>query len=419
MLGVMSDGPQNAPDNTLTTSPATQGATVVAGVPTIEPLKSADAVRKPITLKKIAWRATATVYWVWWISRAVLGSEFVHSAASPMMARLVAFLSTVGFAPVHSEYLPTVLRVGWLFTIVGFKPFELFGLYLYIRIAPLTLFSYLVFKEYLKDFDATPTVKKGLRPPKVRRPALTTVGLLLLGWFILYGDASSPNALMAGAVLSGLLFFLLAGRAFQRVKPPTYPDGSEPASTFETVGLSMLTSAADSVKKAMESKKKMEVNGSLFVYQKCRSIYRCLALFMRGQAGRDKLYLLLLGDYVVSLLVLGAAAALFWGVVAKLASAPSAYSLATFVRICSSYFLPNIKSPVIPTDLVLWVQLGSSITAFVLFVLFVGAAASLLPVRYAAYTERLNRKYRITRKFAVSFAHTARALERIRLSKPR
>jgi len=414
----MTDELQNVSNNTLTASPTAQAAIVVAGAPAVEPSQSIDAVRKPITLKKIAWRTTATVYWVWRTIRLVLGSEFVHGVAAPMMVRLAAFLSAVGFAPVHSEYLPGILKIGWLLAIVGFKPFELLGLYIYVQIAPLTLLGYLAFKDYAKDFDAV-TEKKGLRPPKVRRPALTTVGLLLLGWFILYGDASSRRPLMAGAFLSGLLFFLLASRAFQRVKPPIFPYGSEPATSFERIGLSASTSTADAVKRAMDAKKKMEVNGSLFMYQKWRSIWRRYALLMRGQAGRDRLYLLLLLDYVVSLLVLGAAAVLFWAIIAKLASAPSAYSLTTFVRVCSSYFLPNIKSPSIPTDLVLWVQLGSSITAFVLFVLFVGAASSLLPSRYSAYTERLNRKYRIARKFAVSFARTARALERIKRSKPR
>src|SRR5437879_132707 len=278
----MTDELQNVSNNTLTASPTAQAAIVVAGAPAVEPSQSIDAVRKPITLKKIAWRTTATVYWVWRTIRLVLGSEFVHSVAAPMMVRLGAFLSAVGFAPVHSEYLPGILKIGWLLAIVGFKPFELLGLYIYVQIAPLTLLGYLVFKDYAKDFDAV-TEKKGLRSPKVRRPALTTVGLLLLGWFILYGDASSRRPLMAGAFLSGLLFFLLASRAFQRVKPPIFPYGSEPATSFERIGLSASTSTADAVKRAMDAKKKMEVNGSLFMYQKWRSIWKRYALLMRRQ----------------------------------------------------------------------------------------------------------------------------------------
>lgn len=415
----MAEEPQNVTESTLAVSPTPQAAIVVSdAAAVVDPSKKARTVTKPEKLKKFAWRGTATVYWFWRILRPFLGSEFLNNLASTMMVRFSAFLSAVGFAPVHSENLPRILKIGWLLAIVGFKPFELLGLIIYVYIAPATFLGYLVFRDYAKDLNAPPTVKKGLRPPRVRRPALTIVGLLLLGWFVLYGEASARKPLMAGAILSGLLFSLLAGRAFQRVKPPIYPGGSEPASGFEKMGLSMVTSEADTIKKAMEAKKKMEVNGNLFLYQKARSIWRRFALLIRGQAGKDKLYLLLLLDYVVSLLVLGAAAVLFWAIIAKVASAPSTYSLTTFVRICSSYFLPSIKSPSVTTDLVLWVQIGSSITAFILFVLFVGAAASLLPSRYSAYTERLNRKYRIARKFAVSFARTARALERIKLSKP-
>jgi hypothetical protein len=416
--------PRHQADADREMSPATSSQAETAIVvshptPDAEELQTAKEERKPITLKKITWRATATAYWAWWTIRFLLGSEFVGSVASSMMSRLGAFLSAVGFAPVHSEYLPRILRMGWLLAIVGFKPLELVGLYIYIRIAPFTLLGYLIFREYGRDFDTAVTEKKGLRPPKIRRPALTTISLLLLGWFVLYGETTSRRALIAGAVLSGLLFVLLAGRAFQRVKPPIYPDGSEPASAFERVGQSAFTSAADTVKKAADAKKKMEVNGSLFIYDKWRWIWRRYALLLRGQAGRDRLHLLLLVDYVLSLSVLGAAAVLFWAIVAKLASAPSGYSLATFVQVCASYFLPNIKPQSVPTDLALWVQLGSSITAFILFVLFVGAAASLLPSRYAAYTERLTRKYRIARKYAVSSARIARALEKIKLSKPR
>jgi hypothetical protein len=382
------------------------------------PAQNAPAEKKPPTIKKIAWRTTATIYWLWRITRFVLGKEFLNSAASPPLGHLAAFLSSIGFAPVHSEYLPRMLQIGWLLTIAGFKPFELLGLSIYLEIAPLTLIGYLIFKDYGKDMVTETNEKRGLRPAKIRRPALTTAALLLLGWFFLYGDASGRRALMSGAIISGILFFLLAARAFQRVKPPVYPDGSERVSGFERIGFSVSTSAGDTIKRALDAKKKMDVNGSLFIYQKWRSIWRRYALLMRGQAGKDRLYLFLLVDYVVSLLILGAAAILFWAILAKLASTPSVYSLAVFAQICSSYFLPNIKPPSVPITSAVWVQVGSSITAFILFVLFVGAAASLLPSRYAAYTEKLNLKYRVARKLAVNLAQTARALERIRLSKP-
>jgi hypothetical protein len=415
----MTDELPQMPDNTPALNPTAQTSIVVPPVPTVvDPSKSVRAVSGPAKLKKIAWRATATVYWMWLIVGLLLGSKFVNLLASTGIVRFGAFLSAIGFAPVHSEYLPRILQFGWLLSLVGFKPLELLGLIIYIYIAPLTLLGYLLFKDYAKDIDATPTAKKGMRPPKVRRPSLTIVGLLLLGWFALYGEASARRPLIAGAILSGLLFLLLAGRAFQRVKPPTYPNGSDPLSADERFTMTFVTSAPETIAKAVAAKKKSELIGNLFIYQKLRSIWRRLALLMRGQAGRNRLHLLLLLDYVVSLLVLGVAALFFWATTAKLAGAPTTSSLATFVRVCASYFLPNIKSPSITPELPLWVQLGSSITAFILFVLFVGAAASLLPSRFTVYAERLNRRYRNARKFAVSFRGIAHVLEKIKLSKP-
>jgi hypothetical protein len=209
----------NVPDAAAVASPAPQTAIVVSDAPAVVPSKSVPAVCEPSKLKKIAWRATATIYWIWWIVRFLLGSEFMNQLASTVMAQFGAFLSDVGFAPSHSEYLPRILQFGWLFAVVGFKPFELLGLMIYIYVAPVTFFCYLIFRKYAKDFDATPAGKKGLRPQRVRFPALTIVGLLLLGWFVLYGGANARRPLMAGVILSGLLFFVLAGRAFQRVTP--------------------------------------------------------------------------------------------------------------------------------------------------------------------------------------------------------
>jgi hypothetical protein len=410
----MDGEPQKLPDNALAVSTKPQANIVVADAPTVvESATSVQATSKPSKLKKVIWRGTATVYWTWRIVRVLFGAELMNNLVSTIVVRFNAFLSAVGFAPVHSEYLPRILQIGWLLALAGFKPLELLGLVIYIYIAPATFLGYWVFRDYAKDFSAPPTVKRGLRPPKVRRPALTTFSLLLLGWFILYGEASARRPLIAGAVLSGLLFLILAGRAFQRVKPPTFPDGSEAASAGERVALSMLGSGADTLAKAANAKKKSELIGLVFINRKAWYVWTRLALLMRGQTARNRLYLLLLADYVVSLLVSGAASIFFWAISAKASVAPTA-----FVRVCSSYFLPNLKLASFTPNLPIWVEAGCAVTAFILFVLFVGAAASLLPLRYSAYTERLIRKYRIARKFALGFKRIAKGLEAIRMSKP-
>ena len=401
------------PTKALTAAPSTS-AVLDAQIVRPEPIR---AMRKSEKLKKIAWRVTATGYWLWWIISFCLGSELLHRFSSAMMVRLVGFLSSVGFTPTHSEYLPKILRFGWLLTIVGFNPIELLGLWIYVYIAPLTLLLYFILKDYGKDLRKAQTEKKGLRPPKVRRPAVTTFSLLLLGWFVVYGETSSRRTLMAGAILSGLLFLSLASRTFQRVRPPMHTN-PEKTGIAEMIAMPLFTGAADAVTKAANAKAKSEMLGSLFIYQKARFIWRNLALLLRGEAGRNRLYLLLLADYVISFLVLGTAAILFWAILDKTLSVPATHSLSTFIHLSSSYLMPNIKSPLSGENLPLWAQMGSSITSFVLFVLFVGAAASLLPSRYSAYAERLKNRYRVNRKFALAFKKTAVSIEQIKHSKP-
>jgi hypothetical protein len=192
----------------------------------------------------------------------------------------------------------------------------------------------------------------------------------------------------------------------------------ERAGLGETVGLPLFTGANDAIEKAKNAKTKSDLFGNLFMYRKARSVWRNLALLMRGEQGRNRLYLLLLADYVVSFLVLGTAAVLFWAIVAKSVSVPSTSSLTDFIHLSSSYLMPNIKSPLSGANLPLWVEMGSSITSFILFVLFVGAAASVLPSRYSVYADRLNKRYQCNRKFALCFKLTALAIEKIKLSKP-
>jgi len=196
-----------------------------------------------------------------------------------------------------------------------------------------------------------------------------------------------------------------------------YPN-LERAGLGEKIGLALFTGVVETVTRARKAKTKSELVGSLFMYQKARFIWRNLALLMRGEQGRNRLYLLLLIDYVTSFLVLGTAAVLFWGIVGRTVSVPTTSSLTAFIHLSSSYLLPNIKSSISGSNLPLWVQMGSSITSFILFVLFVGAAASLLPYRYSAHADRLRRRYEINRKFALRFKLIALDIEKIKLSKP-
>ena len=53
-----------------------------------------------------------------------------------------------------------------------------------------------------------------------------------------------------------------------------------------------------------------------------------------------------------------------------------------------------------------------------LFVLYVGAAVSVLPSRQSAYAERLIKKYRIYRLYAVAFKRGVRTREKMKVVFP-
>jgi len=372
--------------------------------------------QKPLEkTKKIVWRATALLFWASWIDQLLLSSRVSYSIGAGFTSRTVSLLSSIGFRPVHSENLAKVLKIGWLLTIAGFKPEEFVGLLIYIVLSPLTLLLYLVFKEIRDENASTVTAKVGLRPPKPRRPALTIAGLSFVGWYVLYGEASSRPPLVVGAAISGVLFLLLLGRAFQRVKPLSL-SSSSPTSAIDRIAWSALRSIPETLKKIEASGKRSDAVGQIFLYQKARRFYRFLALLMRGQGGKNKLSLLLLVEYILSLSLLGSMAILLWGIATKAALAPSDAALQSFLVTSTAYFLPSMSAPAVPYTVPTWIRIGEAISATLLFVLYVGAAASVLPIRQIFYADRLCEKYKLYRKVALDSKACVSALERLKAS---
>jgi hypothetical protein len=187
---------------------------------------------------------------------------------------------------------------------------------------------------------------------------------------------------------------------------------------MERFGQSAVSSAGDVLSKAATYKKKSDISGHRWALRKWNWLFRLLAQLIRGQQAKNRLYLLILSDYVISFLVLGAAANLFWAIMAKISIPSPKPSLASLLLICLNYFLPNAGQPAAQFDLPIWVRLGPAIAAFILFVLFVGAAASLLPSRFAAYAIRLDKKYLIARNIAVRLNSANVRMEKLRNALP-
>jgi hypothetical protein len=326
---------------------------------------------------------------------------------------LVRALSAVGFRPVHSENVGTVLKIGWLLAIAGFRPLELLGCLIYIWTSPLILVAYLVFRDLLRELHAPVSEKVGLRPARSRSRALNVASLALVGWYVLYSEATDTAPLIVGAVVVGVLFSLLLWVAFQRIRPVNITD-SQPASILERIGLSLLEGVPANLERVRSSEKRQDTIVPIFLFERLRRFYRSVSLLIRGQGGKDRLYLALLLEYVISLILLGAIAILFWAIAMKAAIAPSSLSIREFLDVAVAYFVPSFSRLAVPFPIPLWVSFGENATAVLLFVLYVGAAASILPSRQRAYAERLGKKYRIYRLYSLQFKRAVKTLEKMK-----
>lgn len=196
-------------------------------------------------------------------------------------------------------------------------------------------------------------------------------------------------------------------RLFARVKISKKTDFS----VFRTLTLSVNTSSEslhDRSKK--EYKKFTEVQADERINKFTRTISRRITLLIRGQGGRNKVFLYVLGDYIASFVITTMAAILFWALLIKIES-PSILSLSICLHLAISRFLPGVPSPdahiLIPT----WLSVGSSFTAIILLVLYVGAVGSILPEKQRAAINGLNELYGIFRKHTLALRKEAKRLK--------
>jgi hypothetical protein len=374
-----------------------------------------SAPRKTITarLKSWAWRCTASYVWLHWLLFILVDADVIRGLEGKTTAHVVDVLSSFGFAPVNADYLPRVLRWVWVLLITGFSPLQVaLGLPLYIVSFPLTTLAYLLFRKVLKvaQSNPPPQSRPGLRPKRSDVPLATLASCLLLGWLILYGSSSSRRPILVGLALSGVLFVTLAYQAFERVGPSEETDtavlGDWASRGLQTVANLSQKAVSAPPKTKLEVASALRVNGLLF-----EKPYRCATFFFRGNRGKGRVALIILAEYVVSLLFLAVSAVLFWAFVMRAMAPPEAISLVESVRMSAAHFLPGMKPPSSPYSLPWWVEFGPATTAWVLFVLYVGPAASALPRQQEDFIRRMQPTYRVFRKITLLWGKYRRSME--------
>ncbi len=121
--------------------------------------------------------------------------------------------------------------------------------------------------------------------------------------------------------------------------------------------------------------------------------------------------MLVFAEYIISLIMVAASAVLFWALVISVAG-PDSVPLFDSVRRSAAYFFPGIEPSSVGVRLPYWAIIGPAATGWILFVLYIGPAGSVLPERQRAASVEVTNAYRVFRHHIVVLGHAARRRER-------
>lgn len=363
--------------------------------------------------KRYAWRATALYFWLI-VLAAVLGLyDGIQNVERDLIDGLLSSLTSVGFEPVNPDYIGGVLRVVWVLTITVFRPMELLSFTIYVLTFPVLIIGLYVLKKIL-EYNGTEWSSEQ-SPSTVGRPlrAVTGCSVLLAAWIVLYGGATEWPSILPGIALSGCVLFLVTFRLFARVRPVT--SGS--------VGrFGWLVSFAERYPNTVgeepdESKGRGGLGSEAAIMHFHRRWLVRTALMMRGSKGRNRIVMLVFAEYIVSLIIVAAAAIFFWALVISVTGSEP-IPLFDSLRISTTYFLPGIETPNIGVRLPFWTSVGPAATGWVLFVLYIGPAGSVLPDRQRAAATELENTYHAMRHYAAVLGRGIKKRKKLRETLP-
>jgi hypothetical protein len=345
--------------------------------------------------KAWAWRASATYIWICFGAIPFGQYEQVRNVSGLGLALLREGLARVGFSPTDPSYFPSVVKFTWLQALTRASPIEIGGFFVYVLGFPLVVvFGFLgsrVFKHTHAE-TANLGTSSGATSKRRRRTPLLTVALAgLIAWFLLYGDSTAFRVMMAGLPFAGLLFGVLFYRFFRRVKPI----GEEEAALLrrlEEWAFTFLKVAGETIPST-----KAEIAMYRWTGGWAHRAYRRLAILVRGRRGRDRISIYVLLEYALSAIMLGVTAVAFWALVIRCAVAPSTLSMSEAIRLAAAHFLPGLPMALGNVTPPFWTSVAIGTTAWLLFVIVLAPAGSVLPTRQAAHAKRLAITYKAFR----------------------
>ena len=368
-------------------------------------------------LKRYAWRLTAAYLWI-----VALGAIFgfygtLSYLQGILFSSLLAFLSSIGFEPVNPTYLGRVFGTLWILTITAFKPRELIGLFFYTLLflfwVPLFLVRFLFATFRRQEDTADPTPQED---PTTNQPSrfFFICFALLVAWFVLYGGATDFGLVLPGIILSGVVFCLLTLRLFSRVRPTT-------ESRLVRFGwLTRFTHSAmvEPYSKAPEPKEydADKLNSEARTIRFCRRVLLWLARLGSSARGRNGLAMIILAEYIISLIVVTTAAIFFWALVISVAGTEP-MSLSESMRRSAEYFFLPTQSSSGVSKLPFWATIGPAATSFILLVVYIGLASSLVRDRQRLAFEELANACRTMRDHAAKLRQAGLQREELKKSK--
>ena len=383
-------------------------------------------------IKSYAWRITAAYLWISWLISFFGFRGIEDDVKSRILRQIVSLFSTIGFSPVNDTYLPTIFKIGWMILITAFNPIELFlGFWLYVLFFPLLVLGGGAFKVwgYVSQGDSklTKSVEqahaasngkkrsiKGLAGPKGRsRIQVFALSLFsLFAWFLLFGGASARLPLILGACLSGWVFWYAMMRLVRLAKI-SLEDPNTPYHSLRRIAGFLVKTAENMMKNPFSTKQ--EIEHSITGHKLARWVCKRIANLLGATLNENKISSLILADYGLSLIFVGASAILFWALVIKAVAVTMPLYDCLYFSV--SYFLPNIQLTGVSDALPLWTKLGPAVTAWVLFVLYIGPVGEVVPDRQKQAVERFNQTYKIYRQHLRRLNRNLQKMRRIKVVK--
>jgi hypothetical protein len=328
--------------------------------------------------------------------RFFFGSDKLVGAENYAILRFEIALSSLGFSPTNKAIFPFLIKFIWLSLICEFSLIQVSWFVLvYLILFPLLALFFLFFGKWWRDQIKKNQPKNGLLRPnqKTFNPRNAAIALLAT-WLLLYGGSGGKWPQFLGIILAALFLVQRISSALSFAGP------------IEVIKSRWIEATVQL------SHNRVQAANSAFVRKYERFIYRLVlrsAWVTRGSKGRSRAAMFVLIRYLLNLFTLGFATVLFWALVIRL-NTPAQIGLGQALLASAARVLPGID---VSAGLLLprWVEAGSSASAWILFVLYAGPAASIFPLVQQMYVNAMSEAHVKLRQAAVSLLLHTREME--------